>query len=190
MGRDELLETLRAQGEARSLAIWRKAEVEVARLQGEKDQTIDQMRRETAAGFESRAAEQARPILLQAEREARGIRCAARRELAERLYRLACENLDRLRDEGYPGLFAALAKELPAQHWSRIQVAPADGDLARSHFPEAEVEIISQLSGGLKGIDQSGRLQVDNSLDKRLERAWPRILPELLQALGPKEQTP
>ena len=190
MGREELLQNLRAKGEARSLEIWRQAEAEAARLQREGSLAIEQQREETSAGFERSVAEQTRPILLQAEREARSIRSAARRELAETLYHVACEEVGQLRGKMYPELFAALVAELPPLAWRRVLVAPQDRDLARSHFPEAEVDTDRQLAGGLKAVDQSGRLLVDNSLEKRLERAWPKILPDLVKACSLKEKTP
>ena len=125
-------------------------------------------------------------ILAEAERQAALIKLEAEQALAGRLYTLAHGTLARLRDDHYAELFAALVAELLPCRWETVRVNPADSELAQASFPGAAIETDDGITGGMEVSAEGGRVRVDNTLDKRLERAWPELLPRLLNAVPEK----
>jgi V/A-type H+-transporting ATPase subunit E len=180
VGYEDLLAALRREGENKSGLIRQEAEAEAARLREEAAAGRVRLRE----GFEQ---EQARAIaaecgaiLAEAERTARRIRLAEAGKRAERLYRLALGLLPHLRERDYPGMFSRLAAELPPAAWETVRVNPADGELAGYLFPTALIEPDPAISGGMEALAGGGRIRVVNTLEKRLERGWPELLPDLL----------
>ena len=112
-----------------------------------------------------------------AEREARLVRLRAEHALVGRLDRVARCCLDTLRGEGYAALFNCLAAEVSGEVWATVRVNPKDADLAADCFPGSGIEPDPSISGGLVAISGDGGLSVNNSLEIRLERAWPDLLP-------------
>jgi len=94
--------------------------------------------------------------------------------------------LERLRDNDYDELFRRLALELPAASWVTIRVNPADTDLAAELFPAASIQSDRAMCGGLEAETSDGELTVVNSLEVRLERAWPELLPLMVTELRGK----
>jgi V/A-type H+-transporting ATPase subunit E len=94
---------------------------------------------------------------------------------------LASNQLPWLREHSGKGLFSTLAAELPSVRWSVVRIHKDDIDLARAAFPEAQVEGDSGITSGLIAQSEDGSMQVINTLEKRLERAWPQLLPELFR---------
>jgi vacuolar-type H+-ATPase subunit E/Vma4 len=77
-------------------------------------------------------------------------------------------------------MFEALADEIPGRAWPRVRVNPADSDLARHRFPDAEILADDDIVAGLVVEDDDGRIRIDNTLETRLARAWPQILPGIV----------
>ena len=180
MASEELLAALRSDGEKKAAAIWQEAEAAAARL---REEAADRRegRREECRQAEARAvAAETSTILAEGEREARKIRLAALAKLAERLQEQARRLLPRLRTADYPALFAWLVAELPPADWVSVRVNPADGELAAAAFPATRLVVDPAIAGGLEVLAEEGRIQVTNTLEKRLERAWPGLLPALL----------
>lgn len=181
MGSEELLAALRKEGDRKSEAIRAEAESAARRLTEEAAQqqalTRDRYAREQAKGL---AAVQ-RSLLVEAEHAARLVRLASYEKLAQRLWQLALALLPTLRDDDYPALFARLAAELPPRDWKQVRVNPADLERAQGLFPKARLEPDRGISGGLVAWAQGEEMQVVDTLEKRLERAWPELLPLILK---------
>ena len=184
MGQKELIAALREEGEARCAKLRAEATEHLAELERRHAGELERMSAE-GARERARAEEAVRAFLnAAAEKEARAILLAAEHSLAGRLYDRARHCLGRLRDSGYPGLFASLAAELPSGNWQEIRVNPADTELAAPLFPDAAVVPDAGITGGLLATGEGGGLTVVNTLDKRLERQWPDILPLLFREIG------
>ncbi len=181
MGYAELIEALRREGEEKVSGIRSDAEAEADRLQGDVAAAIGRLKAEYAERRALLEAARAREILADAGRRGASVRLVAEIALADRLFRLACSSLHLLRVEGYDGLFAGLARELPPGRWRRVTVNPADVALAASHFPDAEIVPDPAVVGGMEVSEEGGGISVVNTLEKRMERAWPELLPELLR---------
>ena len=115
-----------------------------------------------------------------AESAARRVRIDASAALAERMYRLAGEAIRRFRDEDYDAIFEALAREIPEEKWARVRVNPEDEARARERFPGLKVLSDAAVTGGMEVETADGRIRISNTLETRLERAWPRILSGLV----------
>jgi vacuolar-type H+-ATPase subunit E/Vma4 len=182
MGVELLLEDLQAKSVERVAAIWRKAEEDAAKMRKEQEMELAAADERMARHSGEAGREVAEPVIREAEIKALRIQDDVCRELAGRLYRLATGQLDLVRQEEYPAIFADLVAELPEISWSEVRVAPPDLDLARYHFPGAEIRSDPAITGGFTAECNGGRYRVINTLELRLERAWPFVLPLLLRA--------
>ncbi len=181
MGSQELIEALRLEGEEKAGAIRREAEAEAERIRDRAEDRRARLREEYAKRQVAAAAGIYRDILAEAENKGRLIRLAAESTLAERLYGLARHSLGVLGGDDHEALFAALAEELPRGTWERVRVNPADEEVAGRLFPAAETVTDSAITGGMEVMGEGMRLHVINTLEKRLERGWPEILPALFK---------
>jgi V/A-type H+-transporting ATPase subunit E len=183
MGYRELTDALLSDGDEKVRQIWQATEAEADRIRGEAAARIRKLQDDYGRRQESATAAETGIILAEAERQAALIKLEAEKVLAGRLYTLAHGTLAQLRDDRYAELFAALAEELLPCTWQTVRVNPVDSELAEASFPGAAVETDSGITGGMEVIAEGGRVRVDNTLEKRLERAWPELLPRLLNAI-------
>jgi V/A-type H+/Na+-transporting ATPase subunit E len=183
MGQEELIEELRRIGKESAEAVRRETAAEIEQLRSETSARLDALRGVSAERRDAACAEETRALLAGAVSQARLIRVAAENTLAERLYEEARRSLHCLREKGYDSLFTNLAAELPLCRWERIRVNPADRERARKRFPDVEIAADDAVSGGLEATADGGRIRVDNTLEKRLERGWPELLPTLVRRL-------
>jgi vacuolar-type H+-ATPase subunit E/Vma4 len=102
-------------------------------------------------------------------------------DLAGRLHALALEALGGLRNETYGDLFASLTAEIPSGAWQRVRVNPLDRSLAERHFPLATIVCDPAIGGGFEVEAEEGRIRIGNTLETRLDRAWPDVLPALMR---------
>jgi vacuolar-type H+-ATPase subunit E/Vma4 len=188
MGREALLESLRGKAAADREAVWREARAAADAYRAELARVAEAERAKYAQAAAALTRRMERETTAEARRRAREARAEAALGLAERCRRLAAAELPRLRQELGGVLFSALAAELPAFDWQRVQVNPADADLARSSFPAAQVVCDAAISGGMTVDAAEGRIQVSNTLDTRLAMAWPDILPGLIGTLLPESR--
>ncbi|NIQ96834.1 MAG: hypothetical protein GWN87_23600 [Desulfuromonadales bacterium] len=186
MSDSELIETLRYKGEQRVRALWTEAEDEAERLQTEKEARLEKAREEIAQQLEQAEQSQARERLQQALEKSREIVLDAEHVLASRCYKLAAGMLGRLGGEDRRLLLRKLAEEIPEASWARVSVNPLDRDAASRLFPQAEIVTDEAISAGLAVSTAGGRIEIDNTLEKRLQRLWPALLPELMQQIRGK----
>lgn len=180
MSYQELIAALRKEADETVEELWREARAEAARAGEEQAAVLERLRRESLARRSAAAGESAREVLGEAEREAQRVRLAALRDLSERLAALGGALLDRVREERDEGLLEALVRELPPHVWETVRVNPANAQAARRLFPGAEVVPDPAIRGGLRVGGDGGRIRVDNTLEKRLARGWPELLPRLI----------
>jgi vacuolar-type H+-ATPase subunit E/Vma4 len=193
VSRAGLIEALQQGAAEETAALWKDARAEADKLRLESAREIDAERLAIAQQVAAtiRGIEQAATAA--AEREARDTRMSARIALAERLHSLALAELPNLRAQDPEKLFSALAAELPAVEWQKIRVNPADDAFARQRFPQARIECDARISGGMEMEAEGGRIRVNNTLETRLETAWPEMLSGLIAAIVPETsnaQTP
>jgi V/A-type H+-transporting ATPase subunit E len=181
MGCKELIESLRAAGDERIRAMRAETEQEAERVRAEARRKIAGVREDHAAKRSAAAVARAEQFLAEANATVRQKRLLAERALADRLYGLARYSLPALRNVGYRDMFASFAQELPRFTWKTIRVNPADGALAREQFPDAEILFDKAITGGLEAISDEGQVKVVNTFEKRLERMWEEMLPEIMK---------
>jgi vacuolar-type H+-ATPase subunit E/Vma4 len=172
-----LIDELRRKAKEDVEALWRKTRADADAYRAERSRANEEERARAAQKLASSAADFAAAATIEAERTARTNRAAAKAAFANRLFRLAVEALP---DLGSENLFAALAAELPSREWQRVIVNPADRDAAQRLFPHAEVVCNPAIAGGMDVEADAGRIRVSNTLESRLQAAWPEILPGLM----------
>ncbi|MEK6672785.1 MAG: V-type ATP synthase subunit E [Nitrospirota bacterium] len=181
MGYRELIDAILREGEEKINEIRRNAEAEVKKIRNEKEAKLADLRTGYARILHSETAAATDSMLLKAEKEAKAIRLCAEAQLSERMKRLAMYLISTLRDERYNDLFSSLLQELPLRIWEVVRVNPQDERLAKEYFPEAIITVDSNIAGGLEVIAGNGRVSVRNTLDKRLDKAWAELLPEMME---------
>lgn len=180
MGVDELIASLRGHQQQQIAEIWQEAEARAAVLQKKTDDDIGAIR----ADFENRLAaastSEEEAIQRQLRDRKRQLLLQAEQRLAARLKKQAEQLLDRLRDGEYDRVFKELVAELPERKWEKVRVNPADVDLAQTCLPPVPVEPDTTITGGLVVAADREAVQVDNTFEKRLEKIWPVLLPEMV----------
>ena len=181
MGLEELISTLK-KGEQKQIdAIWQQANAEADSLRGQAAEAIAKITEEHADQLASACRKSVRSIVAEADIKARKKKLFAYQGLDEVLRQAAMKQLPELRQQNYEKVFALLARELPDCQWEKIIVNPADVDIAAKSFIKNFVQSDSAISGGLIAVSAGGWIVVDNTFEKRLERKWDQIIPELIK---------
>lgn len=183
MGRRELIESLRKAGEEKAALLRREAGEEENKIRLEAEQRLALVRDECGRSHASETAQRIEAVISEAMARSRINMIAAEAALSDRLYLLARASLPRLRSKDHGGLLPALVRELPPYSWKEIQVNPADTDDAAHLFPDAVIIPDDNVSGGIDLAAEDGRIRVINTFEKRLERAWEDILPEIMKEI-------
>jgi vacuolar-type H+-ATPase subunit E/Vma4 len=175
-----LIEALRRQAADEVEAIWQRAHAEADDCRAGHARARSALADELSRARATLAADLERTTIADAERRARTIGAVARAELALRCREIATTLLPRFRDVGQNDLFVVLARDLPARPWSCVRVNPADEHVARHCFPQAAVKLEPSIAGGMEVDLGDGRISVSNTLETRLDAAWPELLPKLV----------
>jgi vacuolar-type H+-ATPase subunit E/Vma4 len=178
-----LADELRRKANSDVEALWAKARADADACRAAQQRLIEEKRSRAAEASSHRAASLEQSAAADAEREARKTRAAAKSALADRLYALAVEALPRFRNSDYQVLFRRLAEELPPLAWKRVRVNPADESFAATLFPATAVSVDPSIAGGMEAEAEDGRVKVTNTLEARLQNAWPEILPGLVNEI-------
>lgn len=183
MGHEDLITALRAQGADKAAEMRREAEEKAAELAAVTKALLDSLEVEDQKVLQAEKKRLADAIIAEAEVTARRLLAASRSQLADRLSTLARNCLLSLRDRQYEIIFSRLAEEIPSGNWSRVKVNPADAALAGKYFPTTPMLEDDEIIGGFELISEDRQLSVTNTLEKRLERCWPVLLPAMVGQL-------
>lgn len=181
MSQEILIQDLRQKSRDRISELWREAEGKAESLRIEQEEAFALLKEENDSRLQEVERSVAAPIIFAAEKKALLVVDEALRKLSERLYALAHSMLPYVRQNEYGKIFAGLVEELPPLEWETVTVNALDEELARSYFPGAEIRTDSSMSGGFVTSGDNDRYRVINTLERRLEKAWPFILPALLK---------
>lgn len=183
MAESELIKALRQRGEERIKNLWEEAQNEAGRLSDEMNGRLNKVRSDIHRHL-GRQSEQRKDIaLLDARTEAQRLQLENERQLVERCLRLAKEELSALAERERRALLRKLAEETPNADWRSVRVSPEDTDVAKECFTNVEIVPDSTIGAGFVVANEDERIVVDNTLETRLYRAWPQLLPELLNAI-------
>lgn len=183
MGCKELIESLRKSADDKIRSLGQEAEAEAERIKAEISRRIEKIRENDARMLSSKAGEKTEKILWDANNTARMHRLSAEKALSDRAFSLALSSLRQLRNEKYEEVFEKIVRELPPLPWQSVRVNPEDIGLAREYFPDAEIIPDGNITGGVDAMMEAGKIRVINTFEKRLERAWEDMLPELMKAV-------
>lgn len=183
MGYKQLIESLRAEAEQIIESIWQEKRKEADTIKEAFNKEMERFKDEYITKKKMEILKNTESLIFMAKRKAYEIRLNSERELLSRIYYLGSDMLPLLRDETYPDIFGRLASEIIGGKWKRIIVNPEDVALAKKYFENAEVAIDRKISGGFVVISEDGRIIIDNTFEKRLERAWQSILPEIIKEI-------
>jgi V/A-type H+-transporting ATPase subunit E len=177
----ELIESLRRAGDDKVRNLWEEAEAEAGRIRVEVADRIARLRADSESVQSAKAGAAIAVAVSEANNRVRARKLSAEKVLSSRLFIAAVASLQRLRDDGYPALFETLARELPLLRWRLVSVHPADIELAKRHFPGAEITADEKITGGMDATAEGGLIRVVNTFEKRLERTWADMLPLLIK---------
>lgn len=183
MGHHELIEALRRDGESKCAAIVAGYEAEAEGLRSGANRRCAALRQEHEQHLEMLCNLRYRELTGAAEKEGRMVRLRAEHRLSERLRQRAGAFLGRVRGEGYEVFFQGLAASIAWGKWGRVAVNPSDEGIAARFFPLAQIIADDSIAGGLRAFSAEIELVVDCTLESRLERLWPDILPALFAGL-------
>jgi vacuolar-type H+-ATPase subunit E/Vma4 len=180
MGYQELIASLRKEGEEKIKTIRAETEAEAEKIKAEAAGKIEQLREDFRKGETKLIRDQEKGVLSAAENQVRIIRLTAEKSLSDRLFKLALSCLHELRTERYESVFSSLVKELPSASWNEVSVNPEDAGMAGAHLPDSRIISDYKITGGLEVFRENRKQHIINTFEKRLERAWEKILPFLI----------
>jgi len=182
MSYQELIGALNRECEERVRQIRQAAESDAGKVRAEVLKKVCEIKESYGREQSSAARTQTDSILSKARDTARSNRLRAEKELSCRLYSVAVRSLRHLRDERYRDVFLSLVNELPPGLWEVVKVNPEDRDFVRGFFPDAEIlDSGPGITGGLEVVGRNGSVRIVNTLEKRLERVWSEMLPEIMK---------
>lgn len=188
MSHSALLVDLRARGEQQIATLRRQAREKIDSLRAEADQQLAEAESQCQLTAGQSRETVRRKMAVTAQRQASLIATRAEQKLNNRLYGLGIKLLNGLHDPDRAILLSRLAAEISDNNWQTIIVHPDDQAVARKLFPQAEILTNQDICGGLIASSSHGRITVINTLEKRLERLWPQLAPEILQDVVTHEQ--
>jgi vacuolar-type H+-ATPase subunit E/Vma4 len=183
LGLQELLNSLRVNEQKQIDSIWQEAKNEAEKLRKQVDEATADITKNHTDQLASACQKSMRSIFSETEISVRTKKLFAYQALEQTLRRAATAQLPALKDENYEDVFARLVAEIPERKWERIIVNPADLDLAANFFTANIIHTDPAISGGLIVTSAEGKIIVDNTFERRLERKWHHILPEIIANL-------
>lgn len=186
MGQKELEAALRRSGDSKAREIWQAAEAAAFQLRSTMAENLGRMKLVDGARLQAQIFNMNLAVQTAAEQRAQRCRLEAETALSQRLLALAGGMLDQLAVNGGAALFHSLAEEIPVHPWQQVRVNRRDQQLAGLRFPEAEISVADDISAGLEVQTQDGRIQVSNTLEKRLLHLWKELLPDLMAGVRRK----
>lgn len=183
MTHEMLISELRRKSDKRIAEIRKRAEREAEAARLRKEEQLEATRKAMAGKIAEEKRSAAAALVRAAEQDAATKIDDAWRTLGDRLFKLARQQLDQVRESDYDAVFAGLVAELPPAAWEKIRVAPLDGERALTAFPGAEISVDDSITGGFAAETDQGRFTVVSTLRKRLEKVWPYVLPALLREI-------
>jgi vacuolar-type H+-ATPase subunit E/Vma4 len=189
LGLDELINTLKKNEQKQIGDIWQAAESEAGTIRTQVAEAIADITKIHAEQLESACQKSMRAIFSETEIKTREKKLFAYQALDQALRNAAVKQLAALREQNYEKVFANLVSELPEREWGKIVVNPADLELSAKFFNENSIKADPAVSGGLVALTADGKIIVDNTFEKRLERKWLHILPQLIAELEKRYET-
>ncbi|GAB4535803.1 MAG: hypothetical protein Fur0020_03370 [Thermodesulfovibrionia bacterium] len=181
MGYEGLIASLKRKAEETIHSIWMEAGDEIEVLKEEASKRLKEIR-ERYEGIKEVSSRDAREwIISEARQQEREIRLKAEDNLSKRLFEIALNGLGVLRNRDYHTIFSMLVMEIPQLKWGKVEVNPMDVEMAGRYFPMAEVIPNEGIIGGFVVFTMDGKVCVDNTFNKRLERAWDELLPMIIR---------
>jgi vacuolar-type H+-ATPase subunit E/Vma4 len=183
LGLEELISSLRKNEQKQIEDIWQAAESEADNIRSQIAEAIADITKIHAAQLDSACQKSMRAIFSETESRTRKKKLFAYQAVEQALRNAALKQLPALRQQNYEKIFTDLVAELPDRQWEKIVVNPADLELAAKFFTAKSIHPDPAISGGLVAITANGKIIVDNTFEKRLERKWLYILPQMIAAL-------
>ena len=180
MGLQELISTLKKNEQKQIDDIWQAAKSEAEALRKQVEEAVADITKKQAEQLAAACRKSMRSIFSETDIKTRERKLLAYQALDQALQNAAVKLLPDLREENYEKVFAILAAELPERQWEKILVNADDAELGRRFFAANIISTDPGISGGLQAVSANGRIIVDNTFEKRLERKWPHILPALI----------
>ena len=181
MNSEELIASIWQESEKKIRGMIQETDEEESKIEQDVMQALSRIRDDGQQHCSAASANRTEEILGEAEKRARIMKIEASIMLAERLYRISCSSLRSLREQGYQEIFRRMAEELPLLPWKSIRVNPEDSGIAGEYFPGAEIMTDELITGGMDVTTGDGNIRVINTFEKRLERTWEDIIPDLLK---------
>jgi vacuolar-type H+-ATPase subunit E/Vma4 len=183
LGLEELIKTLRTNQQSQIDEIWQTAEAEAASLRDQTSDAIASLTENHTDSLVCSCRKSIKTIISEAETKAREIRLMALESLRRSLYENAAKQLHNLRKNHYDKIFEKMTQELPKLNWETITVNPDDVSMAKSFFNNCKIQDDPTINGGLVAQALDGKIIINNSFEKRLERNWSTLFPAIVRVI-------
>lgn len=179
----KLVEALVKETDEKIAVFFRDAQKEIEKIKSEASEKLKTLQKHYEQKSRLEIQEQSAAILSEAKKSAEKILLFAEEAVARKIYMVALSELSSLRDERYKDVFASLVNELPAFNWEMVRVNPNDVEIAHHFLGSVKIVVDSSIIGGFEAVSSDGKIIFNNTLEKRLERAFIYFLPIIVKEL-------
>ncbi|GAB4432004.1 MAG: hypothetical protein OHK0040_01700 [bacterium] len=180
---EKLKEALAEEARKELDKLYSELQAEIASYRMKKKAELMQRKEELKSHAVEVLQEKRKRILGRAKRKADDILIQAEERVVRRFYEAGLKSLSFLRCENYPALFANLVKEVVFAQWEEVRVNPKDIAIAKDFFKEAVIVPDNEIIGGFILTSEKGKIIINNTFEKRWERVFSSLLPEVLMEL-------
>lgn len=184
MSKDNLLKFLIENYEKEKENLYKKKEIEEKEI----DSLYEKKIKELEEGYKAKKINLVNDLKKKLEREylkkETELELIFQNILKNKLLNLEKKIILSLRDEEYQIIFKKLVEEIPNNiKWRKIKVNPMDLKLAESFFSGAELIEDKEIIGGFIAVSDDEKIKVDNTFEKRIEKARDNITLKILEEI-------
>lgn len=181
MGSRELIDSLWKSAREKAAMIHAEAEGSAKQYEEELIRKTEKLRADHERQVSVVTASRAAALFAETKRLILNERLMAEKKIADRLLDIARDLLPSLRSHDREAVFRSLLREIPDLGWGMVRVHPDDTGLALRHFPGAVITGDTAITGGIHLSTKDMTKEVINTFEKRLERMWDTLLPDMMQ---------
>jgi vacuolar-type H+-ATPase subunit E/Vma4 len=183
LGLQELIQTLRDNQQSQIDQLWQAVKAEAAKLRDQTSKAISDLTEVHTDNLVCSCQKSVRTIIVEAESDAKRIKLVAVDSLGKSLYDSAVKLLKDLRKDNYAAVFHKLLQELPDQEWETVTVNPDDVQHTENLFKNCTIMTNPDINGGMVASTMDGKITINNTLEKRLERSWSTLFPGIIREI-------
>ncbi|MDH5716491.1 MAG: V-type ATP synthase subunit E family protein [Spirochaetia bacterium] len=184
MSYEKLVESLKTKEKDQINDLWRNAKEEINIKEDKINNEIINLKIEIEEKTNLKKKIIQKEILSKTRHKIKKNKLESETELFNRILSLMIQSVsESYKKDKEKKYFNLLAKELPEINWNKIMVHPDDVETAKNIFTKSEIEKDQNIYGGLISINNEEKIEINNTLNKRIEKIKQQLIPLIIKEL-------